>query len=102
MKLTDLKPELRHPERTGDPTLTVAEAHGVNFTCPCKEHEIWAPFQHACSSSPSWAATGTGVHDLTFSDSARGTRSIRCYRCGAHFNITGGVLDFYGDSKVQR
>jgi hypothetical protein len=103
MKLTDLNAELRHPDRKpGDKTLTVPEAWGVNFTCPCRKHDIWAPFQHHTPSGTAWCATGTTLEDLSFIDSPRGSRSIRCNgECKAHFNITHGVLDFYGDSGVQ-
>jgi hypothetical protein len=102
MKLTDLKAELRHPNWDGTAPVTVAQAWGVHFTCPCGKHEIWAPFQHATASSPAWAASGEGLHDLTFSDSPRGSRSIRCNGpCKAHFNITNGAIDFYGDSGVK-
>lgn len=102
MRLTDLNAELRKIRHPKDQALTVPEAYGLHFRCPCGQHDIWAPFQHACKSEPAWCATGTTLEDLSFVDSPRGSRSVRCNTpCKAHFNITSGAIEFYDDSGFK-
>lgn len=103
MKLTDLNPKFRGG--FGEVTDDFALAIGIHFDCPgCAgtrySHPIWAPFQGRYTGpGPKWAAGGTGYQDLTFSDSAQGSRSIRVLGgCCSHFNVTGGEIDFYADS----
>ena len=103
MKLVDLNPKFRGG--FGEETDDYDKAIGIHFDCPgCagtqNGHPIWAPFQGRYTGpGPKWAASGTGYQDLTFSDSPQGSRSIRCLGgCRSHFNVTGGAIDFYGDS----
>lgn len=108
MRLAELKPEF-HDEH-GSPTKDFSQACGVTFDCPgcvstLYSHRIWAPFQGIVVGQlrvkfrVAWAASGTGVDDLTFSDSPQGSRSIRVLSgCKSHFNVTNGAIEFYGDS----
>lgn len=105
MKLAELHPQFRQgPPDWGD-TDEYAKAIVVEFDCPgCIgkpwSHRIFAPFlNRGWGEGPSWSASGSGYHDLTFSDHGSHTRSIRCNGgCRSHFNVTGGAIDFYGDS----
>lgn len=103
MKLTTLNPMFRDKE--GEDTDDYNAAIAIEFDCPgCAHtkhsHRIWAPFQGRYEGpGPKWTATGTGYNDLTFHDTDKGTRSIRYLSgCKSHFNVTGGAIDFYGDS----
>lgn len=103
MRLAELRPKFHTSdfEETDD----YAAATGIYFECPgCVNtpfrHRIWAPFQDRYDGGgPAWCASGSGYQDLTFSDSPKGTRSIRVLSgCCSHFNVTSGAIDFYGDS----
>lgn len=84
---------------------TIAEAILVEFDCPgCAgkpwSHRIWAPFLGKYDTlGPAWRVHGSTLDDLTFVDDGPNTRSIRMLGgCKSHFNVTGGAIDFYGDS----
>ena len=103
MQLTTLNPKFR--DRDGEDTDDFNAAVAIEFDCPgCAHtkytHRIWAPFQGRYDGpGPKWTASGSGYHDLTFSDAPTGTRSIRYLSgCKSHFNVTSGAIDFYGDS----
>ena len=103
MLLTTLNPKFRDKE--GDDTDDYNAAIAIEFDCPgCAgtkwSHRIWAPFQGRYDGpGPKWTASGSGYNDLTFSDAPTGSRSIRMLSgCKSHFNVTGGAIDFYGDS----
>jgi hypothetical protein len=103
VRILDLHPQFRAAD--GHPTDDFAQAIAIQFDCPgCagtkRSHPIWAPFQGRYNGpGPAWSASGSGYQDLTFSDSPQGTRSIRVLSgCRSHFNVTGGAIDFYGDS----
>lgn len=104
MRVRDLEPELRDGKRNGDPALTVPEAWGLHMTCPCGQHKLWLPFQSHTPEGdhPAWCAQGTTLDDITFVDSPRGTRSVRCFHdCKCHFNIVSGAIEFYHDSGFK-
>lgn len=103
MQLTTLNPKFRDKE--GADTDDFAAAIAIEFDCPgCAgtkhSHRIWAPFEGRYDGpGPKWTATGSGYNDLTFNDTDKGSRSIRYLSgCKSHFNVTGGAIDFYGDS----
>ena len=109
--LAALNPRLYGPDwATVD---TIEAAMGVQFDCPgCalaerKNHRIAMNFKG--KGDPKrlwWNQTGLSLADLTFIDDPDGvhTRSLRVLGdgkslCRSHFNITGGVIDFYPDAR---
>lgn len=105
MKLASLSPQFRQGEPVWGDTDDFAKAVAIEFDCPgCVgtpfEHRIFAPFLGRYpTEGPAWSASGSGYHDLTFSDAGAHTRSIRVNGgCRSHFNVTNGAIDFYGDS----
>ena len=108
MKLTELRPQFRQGEPDWGDTNEHAKAIAIEFDCPgCVgkpwSHRIWAPFLGRYPMDPAktaqWTASGSGYHDLTFSDVPGHSRSIRVLSgCRSHFNVTSGAIDFYGDS----
>jgi hypothetical protein len=108
VRLTELRPQFRQGGPGWGDTNECAEAIGIEFDCPgcvgkAWSHRIWAPFLGRYPMGPAmtaqWTASGSGYHDLTFSDAPGHSRSIRCIGgCRSHFNVTSGAIDFYDDS----
>lgn len=110
MKLRELAPVLQCYRFNKKLTVhTLAEADAIEFDCPgcvgtCWHHRIWAPFLNREATQrlggSRWWVEGSTLDDFTFIDRPDGhTRSIRMlWGCKSHFNITGGAIDFYGDS----
>lgn len=99
--LASLNPELL-PEGTA-----FRDATAVRFDCPAC-HSAGQPGHRLTMEFWRWKQTGADLAHLTFvdavgEDNGRGgkfsTRSLRCYGpCHAHFNVTNGTIDHYGDS----
>lgn len=89
-------------------TTSFEHALGVQFDCPgCKlaggkNHRIAMNIKGRGDDARLWWNPGnsTGLADLTFVDDGPHTRSLRVmgHPCHSHFNITMGVIDFYGDA----
>lgn len=98
MRLTELKPKW-WPETATN----INEALGIEFDCPgCvgteRAHRIWANFARG---KKGWTEQGDSFENLTFVDAPTGSRSVRVlgHPCHSHFNLTGGAIDHYGDSR---
>jgi hypothetical protein len=105
VRLRDLHPELRRGPPVWGSTAVFAEASSIEFDCPgCVgtpwHHRIWAPFLGKYETNgAAWSAVGESIDTLSFVDVPNHSRSIRVTSgCCAHFNVTAGAIDFYGDS----
>jgi len=107
IRLRALFPEfyrLGDQEHHHEPDL-IGDAFAIEFNCPgCCDtphsHRIFAPFQgRYTGGGPKWAVMGSSFDDLTFYDTAEGSRSIRVLSgCRSHFNLVCGNIEFYCDS----